>query len=304
MQEMWSNMTCCSIVCYILLCLVTSTSARSVVRPNRRTLTTTSSLSPSSHSTPFTNHISYNPTASQSSIQLSRTSSNVSANDTDRPEINTRHIGNSSLSIATNTSTTIDHFSTFTQCPDTTSTPIQYYAGNPVMLTKNRIIPIYIIWYGTWISSKQIIIRDFLNNLSNSEWLNIQTTYYQQLTPTGRKQYVSSSIIIANEATDSYSQGNSVNDAKTQLIINRAFSKSHLPIDPHAIYFVLTSADIIVDEFCSSICGYHSLYAVNGGNKMVTYAWIGDAAVQCPGSCFQQDISPNGDAGPIFVVMI
>jgi hypothetical protein len=110
-----------------------------------------------------------------------------------------------------------------TLCPSKTSDPIIYHSNNPVMIsiTKSRMIPIYIIWYGTWNSLKKTIIRDFINNLSNSDWLNIQTTYFQQITSFSSKQYVSANIKRMNETIDNYSQGKSINDTSLQLIISR-----------------------------------------------------------------------------------
>jgi hypothetical protein len=42
--------------------------------------------------------------------------------------------------------------------------------------------PIYIIWCGAWATTQQVIVEDlfFFNNVTDSNWLMIQSTYYQE----------------------------------------------------------------------------------------------------------------------------
>jgi len=156
-------------------------------------------------------------------------------------------------------------------------------------------IPIYIVWYGSrWTSLKQSIIRDFINTLTNSDWLKIQTTYYQQLTPTSPKQYVSASVTLAKETTDSGSFGSSITQSNIQSIVNNQINSGIFPQDTNAIYFVLTSAEILLSGYCTSFCGYHTGYYRQG--NFLKFSFVGDSA-RCVGSCAPQGVGPNGDAG-------
>ncbi len=38
-------------------------------------------------------------------------------------------------------------------------------------------VPVYLIWYGSWTSTQQAIITNFINNLSGSAWLDITKAY-------------------------------------------------------------------------------------------------------------------------------
>ena len=170
------------------------------------------------------------------------------------------------------------------------------YRNNPIML---GTIPIYIIWYGTWTSSKQTIVRDFLNSLSNSNWLNIQTTYYQLSSlSSGDKQYASSSIYIAKEVVDNYSQGNYINSIYynyTQYY-DVQFDTGAFPQDSNAIYALFTSSDVYVDGFGFTLCGEHQSYIRPDTGNTIATMWVGDPS-NFLHSCAAQIIGPNGDAG-------
>jgi len=178
-------------------------------------------------------------------------------------------------------------------CPYKSSSPILYHSNTPVML---GTVPIYLIWYGTWTMSQHYIVGDFFDNLSNSDWLNIQTTYYQKVIPINSSpKYTSSSVKRTKEAVDLYSQGKTINDNNLQVIISRQLNSHYFPVDTNALYFVLTSPDVFLNGFCSTFCGYHTSYTYSYG-KNINYAFVGNPT-QCPGSCAAQSVGPNGDAG-------
>jgi hypothetical protein len=75
------------------------------------------------------------------------------------------------------------------------------------------------------------------------------------------------------------------------------------------LYMVLTSEDVMVENFCSSSCGFHDSSKAGESEVEYAYAWVGNSARQCPGQCawpFHQPIygpqsppllPPNGDVG-------
>lgn len=177
-------------------------------------------------------------------------------------------------------------------CPSKSHSPILYHSNTPVMLGK---VPIYLIWYGDWTMDQHDIIADFLKNLSNSDWLNIQTTYYQKVPNKSSPKYVSSSVKIAKEAQDLYSQGTMLNDNDLQVIISKQLDSHYFPVDTNALYFVLTHYYVGVVGFCSDFCGYHTSYTYSNG-KNINYAFVGNPE-NCLSACSVQSVGPNGDAG-------
>jgi len=178
-------------------------------------------------------------------------------------------------------------------CPSKSHSPILYHSNSPVMLGN---VPIYLIWYGEWTMDQHNIVADFFNNLSNSDWLNIQTTYYQKDSNKSSPKYVSSSVKLAKEAQDLYSQGTYImDDNSLQLIISKQLDSQFFPVDTNALYFVLTGQYVAVNGFCSDFCGYHTSYTYSNGKK-IKYAFVGNAS-RCLNSCSTQSVGPNGDAG-------
>ena len=49
-----------------------------------------------------------------------------------------------------------------------------------------------------------------------------------------------------------------------------------------------------MNGFCSSFCGWHTYMIVN--RVHIKFAWIGNSAAQCPGSC-SMPVAPNGNRG-------
>ena len=153
---------------------------------------------------------------------------------------------------------------------------------------------IYIIRYGAWATSQQVIVRDF----TDSDWLKIQSAYYQEEVTTaaattkpttpGNKSFASASIKLAGETIDSYSQGTSISDISP--VVNYALDNQHLVVDPQGIYFVAVSSDVAFAGFCSSFCGFHSAFDYSGQT-------LRDVMVGNDVCCAAQDIGPNGDAG-------
>lgn len=162
------------------------------------------------------------------------------------------------------------------------------YHGGPVLGGTPNI---YYIWYGAWASAPQSILLDFASNLGGSPYFNINQTYSVSSTPvTGLAHY-------ANATTDNYSQGTTLGDAGVQAVVSAAITSGRLPMDTNGVYFVLTSPDVKESSgFCTQYCGWHTHATISGSD--IKYAFVGDAATQCPSSCSAQTgSSPNGDIG-------
>jgi hypothetical protein len=160
------------------------------------------------------------------------------------------------------------------------------YSGGPVM---SNGINVYFIWYGNWSNNPATnILSDWAANIGGSPYFNINTTYVD-----GAGNPVKNSVNYRSATTDSYSQGSSLGGNAIYNIVYRALSGGHLPLDGNAVYFVLTSADVSLDGFCSNFCGWHTYATISG--TVVKYAFIGNPQ-RCGGSCGGLGASPNGNA--------
>lgn len=164
---------------------------------------------------------------------------------------------------------------------------ISYHGGPLVLGTANA----YYIWYGNWSGNSALtILQNFISSEGGSPYYNINTTYYD-----GSGTHISNAIHYAGSTTDSYSQGTALSDAQIATIVQSAISSGRLPSDTNGVYFVLTSADVNeTSGFCTSYCGWHTNYAISGGN--IKYSFVGNPD-RCPSACEAQTTSPNGNAG-------
>ena len=164
------------------------------------------------------------------------------------------------------------------------------YHGGKVMTNANGV-NVYIIWYGDWSGNTgTTIVPDFLNNLGNSPYFDINTTYYDKA-----GAYISGGVNLKAQTNDNYSQGTSLTDAKIQTIVATAISSGALPKDKNALYFVLTSKDVNeTSGFCTQYCGWHTHGKIAATD--IKYSFAGDAS-RCISSCAAQSTSPNGNPG-------
>src|SRR5262249_4109734 len=163
------------------------------------------------------------------------------------------------------------------------------YHGGPVMLS---VVNIYYIFYGTWDPNAIGILTDLASNISNSNYYDINTTYFD-----GAGNHVSGLANFGGSTNDNYSQGTALSDVQVQQIVFQALTSGvpfPLPTDPNGVYFVLTSADVSTPGFCTQYCAFHTHGTING--KDIKYAFVGNAD-RCPAACSAQATSPNGNAG-------
>lgn len=183
-----------------------------------------------------------------------------------------------------------------------TGKSMQFNYHNGPLLYDNVVINI--VWYGKFNSSQRAIVADFITSLSSpaptepsvATWFATTNNYYSL---TGGRIASTVSISLGKQKNDKkYSHGRSL----TQEQIKQMAMKSN-GHEPNSIAIVLTSADVVVEQFCM-ICGTHG----SDGNNFV-YVWVGNSETQCPGQCawpFHQPIygpqnpplvPPNGDIG-------
>jgi hypothetical protein len=166
------------------------------------------------------------------------------------------------------------------------------YWGGPVL---SQPIHVYFIWYGHWSgSTTPAILADLITNLGSSPYWGVETTYYDFF-----NRYVSSAVQLSGSTNDYYSRGLSLQNNDFQYIAMAAVDSGSLgPFDPNGVYFVLTSADVSVNGFKSSFCGFHN-YAnrynfAELGSSTLKYAFVGDANGNA--NCMAQtSVSPNGN---------
>ncbi|KAI3859019.1 hypothetical protein MKX03_011108 [Papaver bracteatum] len=101
---------------------------------------------------------------------------------------------------------------------------------------------------------------------------------------------------------EKYSLGKSLSNKKIVRLASRGEQRN-------AINVVLTSADVVVDGFCSSRCGTHGSSLSASKKSKFAYIWVGNSETQCAGQCawpFHQPIygpqgsplvAPNNDVG-------
>ncbi|XP_057442545.1 protein EXORDIUM-like [Lotus japonicus] len=170
-------------------------------------------------------------------------------------------------------------------------------------------ISVNLIWYGKFKPSQRAIIADFITSLSSSPksttsqpsvdtWWKTTEKYYHNKSP---KLALSLGTQILDEK---YSLGKS-------LTTNQIIKLASKGPQSNAINVVLTSANVVVEGFCSSRCGTHGSSSgarVNGKrSSKFAYIWVGNSETQCPGQCawpFHQPIygpqnkplvAPNND---------
>lgn len=189
---------------------------------------------------------------------------------------------------------------------------LRYHMG-PV-LTAN--ITVYPIWYGQWASTQKRIIREFISSISAADsrrpsvagWWKTVQLYTDQ---TGAN--ISRNVHIGAEKNDRfYSQGKSLTRLTVQSVIKAAVTATTrpLPVNPKSgVYLLLTSDDVYVQDFCDNVCGFHYFTFPSIVGYTLPYAWVGNSAKFCPGTCaypfavpayipgLKAVKSPNGDVG-------
>ncbi|MFL6466960.1 MAG: hypothetical protein ACJ72Z_03285 [Pyrinomonadaceae bacterium] len=186
-----------------------------------------------------------------------------------------------------------------------TNTKIMYHNGPVVAGASN----IYLVWYGCWRTevvcgnmgspSIQFVLSDFASHLGSSPYFQINSTY-----PNADGQAPSGGLLYGGSGVEPvYSHGNDLTETDIAGIVADQVLSSNLPLDPSALYIVITSEDIAANSvgFCSPGVPPHHGYSTVLGTTF-RYGFIGHAG-RCPTAAASQFVaadgtllpSPNGD---------
>ncbi|MCO5560044.1 hypothetical protein L7F22_013650 [Adiantum nelumboides] len=167
------------------------------------------------------------------------------------------------------------------------------YRNGPV-LSGQATLDVYVIWYGSFSASQKAILEDFMHSFSApatgnnsghavSTWWTTTTGYIDSF---GRG--VIPTVKMAGQVDDAaYSHTKTLKPVDIENLVLHNIHLGAFPSSSKALYLVLTAADVYVDGFCLNSCGFHAYTFPSeaSGDKMLPYAWVGNAATQCPGQC-------------------
>jgi hypothetical protein len=183
------------------------------------------------------------------------------------------------------------------------TTPTILYHGGQVLGTNGANI--YALYYGNFPSTTTAIVNRFFSSLGSTPEYNVNTTYYQNLNGV-QSNIVNALTLTAVYNDTSYFLGTNIGNNGPVNILQNAFAKNQLPVDPGGIYFVMTSPDVKVPGFCTSFCAYHTASTAIVSGVSIRYAFVPDPGSSLSGKCgpcdgnfavYGETATPNGDAG-------
>ena len=150
---------------------------------------------------------------------------------------------------------------------------------------------VFYIWYGGWAgNSTPAILTDLANNIGGSANFGVNGSYFDA---GGR---VRNSVTFGGSTSVGYSHGTQLDTSVIKQVVKDVLGAGALPVNPDGVYFVLTSADVMVagispsDAFCLSFCGWHTRTTFNGTDIKFAFVATRD---QCPSACQAPDASPE-----------
>ncbi|XP_062234208.1 protein EXORDIUM-like 3 [Phragmites australis] len=193
---------------------------------------------------------------------------------------------------------------------------LEYHMG-PVLAA---VITVHPIWYGPWPVAQKRTIRAFLRSLSPSSeeekaipspsvaaWWRTVRLYTDQTSAN-----VSAVVTLGQEKSDArMSHGARLSRMDIQSVVRDAVTARTrpLPVDSGGVYLVLTSPEVLVENFCGTVCGFHYFTFPSVVGYTLPYAWVGNSARRCPEVCAypfaipsyvpgrRPESPPNGDVG-------
>jgi len=163
--------------------------------------------------------------------------------------------------------------------------PVLEYHGGAIITGSPKV---YFIYYGrTWATAEKELLRTFATGLAASNWMGM--TNYQA--------GMSTSFQFAGSGRSNFKKkrGSALDYADMKSIVLQAIEDG-LPKSGSALYVVLTSREVSVEDFCTVMCGYHYWIPFTSVETL-KYAFVGNAVEQCPTACMAQSVSPNGNVG-------
>lgn len=193
------------------------------------------------------------------------------------------------------------------------------------LLTGNHSVNL--LWYGRFTPAQRAVVADFLLSLSSpASSSGPAPSVAQWWATTSRYHPGAARLALGRQVLDpSLSLGRRLTESSLASLAAR--------LAPHrgSVAVVVTAPDVLVDGFCVSRCGLHASSSAQqptrgrpaqsqarparGGRGRFAYAWVGNAAEQCPGECawpFHQPpygpqapplVAPNADVGMDGVVI-
>ncbi|KAL5795660.1 hypothetical protein ACOSQ2_000480 [Xanthoceras sorbifolium] len=169
-------------------------------------------------------------------------------------------------------------------------TKLTYHGG--ALLTKQRTINIFLVWYGAFSPKDRTTIDNFFASLSPDEGSGragqepAVSTWWKAISSYKDKagNPVPCTVKVVKQLDDAYSLGKNLKRAQIANYIQSKFASKTLPLDSNVVYFVLTAKDVKVERFCMGSCGFHDSIPVPGKGRLA-YSHVGDPSVQCPGLC-------------------
>jgi hypothetical protein len=125
-----------------------------------------------------------------------------------------------------------------------TMNPLKYHIGKPVL---TDTVNVYYIWYGSWPkdSKAQTILENLIVHLDQTHWYEMMKAYYYQESSKSEKVYVNGKVVFKKSVFDKYSLGKNLKEEDVGVIVEKQIKAGHLPEDRSAVYFVLSSDDVI-----------------------------------------------------------
>jgi hypothetical protein len=169
----------------------------------------------------------------------------------------------------------------------TRSAPITWHGGRVITAPSH----VYLLWYGDWSATPTVdLVTRLVHELGWSEYATTNGTYDD-----GHGGHATIDVRYGSSLALGYSRGRTLSDAGVRLLVTGAIRAGRLPLDPDAIYAVLTSADVRESSgFASRYCGWHSRTTLR--RTAVHYLFAGDPRVQAPTTCEPRVAgTPHGD---------
>ncbi|KAJ7567303.1 hypothetical protein O6H91_02G141800 [Diphasiastrum complanatum] len=181
---------------------------------------------------------------------------------------------------------------------------LEYHNGP--LLSGDGVLNVHLLWYGNFSASQRSAVVDFLASFQSegeqqpsvASWWKI-TSDYKDSTGSPVMALVQPGVQLMDEA---YSLGKSLKRPDIQTLVSKAISSASFPLDFKSVYLVLTADDVDVDGFCMSSCASHSsensTTDVNGQQKPISVAWVGNSVSRCAGKCAWPYANPKDFGGP------
>ena len=100
---------------------------------------------------------------------------------------------------------------------------------------------------------------------------------------------ISRTVRLGQEKNDRfYSHGKSLTHLAIQRVIKSTVTARSKPLPVNArsgLYLLLTSNDVVVQDFCGQVCGFHYFTLASVMGYTLPFAWVGNSQKLCPGIC-------------------